>query len=350
MSNLIKGYLPIQISLPSQTEKGSENTFIFVKQHTSSSESSSRTLFVTNTPTYPSIQTKTLLHSLFEKYANVEKILVAPKPKKDIEEEAEVSVEELTLQLFEKEIRSFGADKAVLDKEGWCDQGRYAHVVFKSAKDMKKFLGNFTNKNKNKGRDAVVKFGKLEMQELQDISQQLFDKEKKELHQQTAERDDDEEDDDEDGEREEKQTGFMALVQSHKEKIMPRSTLKQMCDQIMTNYEEAEEEALRKQQESTNQPDEEGFVTVSYNANVGDAVEFEKDGTLGSVGGSGRRKRERSRSTKPNIVKGSDNLQDFYRFQLKESKKRGLVELKNRFQEDLKRVKQMKDDKVYRPF
>jgi len=49
MSNLIKGYLPIQISLPSQTEKGSENTFIFVKQHTSSSESSSRFVSIQKT-------------------------------------------------------------------------------------------------------------------------------------------------------------------------------------------------------------------------------------------------------------------------------------------------------------
>jgi len=274
---------------------------------------------------------------------------VAPKPKKEIEQEtAEISVEELTLQLFEKEIRSFGVDKAVLDIDGWCDQGRYAHVVFKTAREMKKFMGNFTNKKKG---GAVVNFGKLEMQELQDISQQLFAKEKKELHQQTDHADDDNEDEDDssgNGDGEEKQKGFMALVQSHREKIMPRKTLKQMCDQIMTNYEEAEEEALRKQQESTNQPDEDGFVTVSYAANVGDAVEFEKDGTLGSTGG--RRKRERSRSTKPNIVKGSDNLEDFYRFQLKENKKRNLVDLKNRFQEDLKRVKQMKDDKVYRPF
>lgn len=332
MSDLIKGYLPIQISLPSSSGEGSENTFIFVKQHTSTAESSSRTLFVTNTPFYPSIQTKIILQSLFEKYADVEKILVAPKPKKDIEDEREISAEDLTMKLFEKEIRSFGAEKAVMDKESWCDQGRYAHVIFKTAKDMKKFMGNF--RKMKKGGDKIVRFGKLEMQELQDISLQLFMKQKREWCNHTKHEDDSDIEDDASDQGEEKATGIMALVQSHQDKIMRRGALKLMCDQIMERYEEAEEEALRKQQEATNQPDDDGFVTVSYSTNVGDAVEFEKDGTLGSTGG--RRKRERSRSTKNNVVKGSDNLQDFYRFQMKDSKKRGLDELKNRFQEDLK--------------
>lgn len=59
---------------------------------------------------------------------------------------------------------------------------------------------------------------------------------------------------------------------------------------------------------------------------------------------------ERSRPVKNNITKGSDELQDFYRFQLKESKKRGLEDLKGRIQEDLKRVRQMTEDKKFRPF
>jgi ribosomal RNA-processing protein 7 len=343
MSDLIKGYLPIQLSLPSPSGEGSENTFIFVKQHTGTAESSSRTLFVTNTPIYPSIQTKIIIQCLFEKYADVEKILVAPKPKKDVEEEGETSAENLTMKLFEKEIRSFGADKAVMDKESWCDQGRYAHVIFKTAKDLKKFIGHF--RKTKKGGDKVVRFGKLEIQELQDISLQLFTKHKREWckHGDISDSGDDSSDQEED-----KPTGIMALVKFHQDKIMPRETLKLMCDQIMEKYEEDEEEALRRQQETSNQPDDDGFVTVSYSTNVGDAVEFEKNGTLGSTGS--RRKRERSRSTKNNLVKGSDNLQDFYRFQMKDSKKRGLDELKNRFQEDLKRVKQMKDDRMYRPF
>jgi ribosomal RNA-processing protein 7 len=355
MANLIKGYLPIRISLPSTADEGTEETFMFLKEHTSAAESAPRTLFVTNTPIYQSIQTKILLQALFEKYADVEKILVAPKPKKDFEDEREASIEELTLSMFEKEVRGFEGTvtgKGV-NEQSWYDQGRYAHVVFATTKDMKRFMNNFGKKKKKKGDPSpVIKFGKLAIQELQDISQKLHRNEEKKKMKLANDNDSGESDnDDSEGEEEEKLEGMMALVEAHKKRIIPRDALKQMCDKIMENYEESEAEALRKQQRAMNEPDEDGFVTVSYSTNVGDAADFEKNGNLGSTGvGGGRRKRERTRSSKKNLTKGSDELDDFYRFQLRESKKRNLEQLKTRFQEDLKRVKQMSDDKKYRPF
>lgn len=354
MANLIKGYLPIRINIPSLTDETTEDTFIFVKEHSSAAQSSPRTLFVTNTPVYPSIQTKILLESLFERYADVERILVAPRPKKDFGEVKESSIEELALSMFEKEIRSFGgtADGMGVSEEAWYNQGRYAHVVFATAKDMKKFMSSFGKKKKKKGgASTVVKFGKLEIQELQDISQKLYMNEKKKARQSRSDGYEEESDNDSQEDEGIRPTGMMALVEAHKNRILSRDALKQMCNQIMANYEEAEADALQKQQRSMNEPDAEGFVTVSYSANVGDAVEYEKNGNLGSTGvGGGRRKRERTRSSKKNLAKGSDELQDFYRFQLKESKKRNLEELKTRFQDDLKRVKQMTDEKMYRPF
>jgi len=59
---------------------------------------------------------------------------------------------------------------------------------------------------------------------------------------------------------------------------------------------------------------------------------------------------KRARSAKENLVKGSDELKDFFRFQMRESKKRGMEELKTRFEDDLKRVKRMKEQMMYRPF
>ena len=47
---------------------------------------------------------------------------------------------------------------------------------------------------------------------------------------------------------------------------------------------------------------------------------------------------------------GSAELKDFYRFQTKESRKRGILELRKRFEEDLVRVKKLKEEKAYRPF
>mmetsp|Transcript_7765 Transcript_7765/g.8978 ORF Transcript_7765/g.8978 Transcript_7765/m.8978 type:complete len:357 (-) Transcript_7765:51-1121(-) len=356
MVNLIKGYLPVQITFPSLFGKESDNTFIFVKQHVSAGDDSPRTLFVTNAPIYPHIRTSIFLRSLFERYGDVEKVAVAKRPSKNLSDEAEeegggnLTVEELTLSMFEKEVRSLQSDGLCahmsLEEDEWYDQGRYAHVIFANSKEMKKFLNAFTSKKKKKKSSAsdnihIIKYGKLEIQELQDISRSLFNKERnKFLRRESSD------------EPEERPQGMMVLIQAHKDRIPPRAALTEACEQIMAKYEESEEEARQRQIAAKDQPDEDGFVTVSYSTNVGDAKEFEENGTLTIGSGAkkpGRRERNNT-NAKKKVVKGSDQLKDFYRFQLKETKKRTMQQLKNRFEEDLKRVKKMKEDKMYKPF
>lgn len=352
--NLIKGYLPVRIILPSDGGEKEESTFIFVKQHISNSDSSARTLFVTNTPIYPTTKTSVLLKAIFEKYADIERIIVAPKPTKHIEDEAsgDLSVEAMAVSTFEKEIRSFGGDAngLIFDEENWYDQGRYAHVTFSSSKGMNKFMSAFSKKIKDDRKNHMngsIKLSKLELQELQDISISMCKSERKKINQYDINKDfqSNEEEEDEDNNTDKKSlSGIMKLVQSHRDRVPSREMLKNICEKIMTKYEDAEMEAQKRREAAKNQPDEDGFVTVSYANNVGDATDFEKNGTLGSV--QGRRGRERTRSKK----KKDEIVHDFYRFQMKESKKRHTEDLKNRFQEDLKRVKQMKEDKMYRPF
>ena len=137
----------------------------------------------------------------------------------------------------------------------------------------------------------------------------------------------------------------------------------------MLQYETAETAARQTKAETEEAVlDDDGFITVSYTANVGDRVAMEENGILrtattgggGKGGGGGERgaargKRgteamKRARSAKGNLVKGSDELKDFYRFQKRESKKRGMEEFKSRFQDDLRRVKKMKEQNMYRPF
>lgn len=345
--NLIKGYLPIQIILPSDGGEKEESTFMFVKQHISYSDTSARTLFVTNAPIYPSTKTSVLLQAIFEKYADVERIIVAPKPTKNMEEEGgnELSVEDMAMSTFEKEIRSFGGDAngLIFDEDTWYDQGRYAHITFSTSKGMKKFMSAFSKKDTN----SSIKVSKLEIQELQDISASMCNIERRKLKHLDTNEDFKKHQDAEDVNEyiEDKSiSGIMKIVKSHRDRVPSREILKDICEKIMTKYEDAEMEAQKRRDAAKNQPDEDGFITVSYANNVGDATDFEKNGTLGSV--QGRRGRERSRSRK----KKDETVHDFYRFQMKESKKRHTEDLKNRFQEDLKRVKQMKEDKMYRPF
>ena len=147
------------------------------------------------------------------------------------------------------------------------------------------------------------------------------------------------------------------MLQYCKDRIPARTSLKAICDKIMSKYEQEEEEARLKQIAATQQPDEDGFITVSYSASVGDKVRLEESDTaVGNGGGDHKgavKRREglkRNRSNKKKTIKGSDELKDFYRFQLKETRKRHLDDIKARFQDDLKRVKQMKEEKMYLPF
>lgn len=410
MTNLIKNYLPLRLSLPSPINPSiSEDTFLFVKQHmnisssSGSSISSSQTLFIANAPFYPNIRTSILLQSIFERYGDVDRVVVAPNPRKNLGEQDSSggdtttsasshqntgtgADDDVTVSMFEKEINSIkGGDGAgagtvasrqcemALDESSWYDQGKFAHVIFSSPKMMKKVWGHLISNNssgkkkkeKKKNSNVAIKFGKLEIQELEDISFGLFEKERTKLTKQSHSNSNDtiQGSSGEDSEGEEEYTkdqkrtrGLSNLVQMKKGSIPSRETLKMACDKIMAKYEAAEEEALQKQLAAKDQPDDDGFVTVSYGTNVGDIVELEENGTLGNTGAAGGRRRKaamrrgRSRSSKTNVVKGSDELKDFYRFQLKESKKRSMEDLKSRFQEDLKRVKKMKEDKMYRPF
>lgn len=381
MANLIKNYLPLRINLPSLIDPStSEETFAFIKPHVASSSlslSTSRTLFVSNVPFFPNVKTSILLQTLFERFGDVEKVVVTDHPKKNFEEnninDGLDDSKDIAVSMFKKEIQSLVGGQQqngmTLDEYTWYNEGRFAHVIFSTPKVMKK-VWNMIQKNNEEG----ITFGKLELQELEDISYHQFEKEKDRYNKSRSSVANSEDNDEEIGEwdnnkdkneteKSESQSkqrgrGITNLIEAKKASIPSRETLQMLCDQIMSKYEESEEEALRQKEAAKNQPDDDGFITVAYGANVGDVVDMERHGTLGSTGSAGGRKRKeemrrgrsRTRSSRQNIVKGNTELPDFYRFQLKESKKRGMEDLKNRFQEDLKRVKKMKDEKMYRPF
>ena len=364
MANLIKNYLPLRLSLPSPgNPSASEDCFIFVKQHISSGSlpSLSKTLFIANAPFYPNVRSSIILQCLFERYGDVDKVSVAHHPRNG-SEGADV-VEDMADTVFKKEINSLGGGGGggqsgiTFNENSWYDQGKFAHVVFSSSKTMNKVWKLLNDKKKGKNNTDVIKFGKLEMQELEDVSFTLYQKERKQalnkLRDEVGDENDNDSDSDSDKDEEnepqqERKVGLSNLLQIKKDSIPSREYLKKVCDRIMSKYEEAEEDANQKQIAAKDQPDGDGFVTVSYSKKVGDIVDLEETESAGR-----RRKmvmKQRARSAKNNLAKGSDELPDFYRFQMKESKKRGMEELKSRFQEDLKRVKKMKEDKMYRPF
>ena len=206
MVNLIKNYVPLRLTLPpidTPTQSSTDDdtlpcdTFLYIKKHVSSQSSTtgseSRTLFIANAPFYPYVRTSILLTALFEKYGDVEEVVVAPNPRKDLLEQntgGAVDEESVLQTMFEKGIRDESGDSGyygmALDEDTWYRQGRFAHVRFTDGKQMRNAMAVLTGEQKSKkkskkkgaGHPGHVRFKKLELQELQDVSIARFHKEK----------------------------------------------------------------------------------------------------------------------------------------------------------------------------
>ena len=362
-SNLIKGYLPVRLTFPS-SKIGPSFTFLFVKQHMTTNQQqqtegdnngNNRTLFICNAPFYYGIRTKNLLQNLFERVGDVEKITVA-SPRQGLasqyngtnnEETHECSDDNTHISMFNHTLRdSTGTSSNTMfgykDEEEWYMEGKFAYVVFSTSKEMKKALSRL----QKKGEEGVT-FGRLELQELQDASQNLYNEQRS--SRMDGEQEDILEDDDEPS-KAENLTGIMAVANAQRSAIIPRELLKQVCNEIMDKYETIEEDMKEKQKGANSNLDEDGFLTVYHSAAVGDKAGMEVSKPGVNHEGGRRKAMKRSRNISKKKMKGSDELKDFYRFQMKEGRKRNVEALREKFQEDLRKVKKMKEDRQYRPF
>jgi len=146
-----------------------------------------------------------------------------------------------------------------------------------------------------------------------------------------------------------KHAGVLAVAQRYRESckfLKSRSKLMGECNAVMQAYEEAEEAKRRAQEAAKAEPDDDGFVTVSYSNAVGSKIEFEQSATATTP--SRRKGNKRSRKKKETI--GSGELKDFYRFQRADNRKRTMEDLRKQFEEDVRKVKRLKEEKEYRPF
>lgn len=301
---LIKGYLPVRLSLPNDDE-----TFFFVKEHFASDKS---TLFVANVPSVPDVSSRVLLQSLFGRFGSIERVTVIQNPRQS-ENDTITSTFNSSRPTFLGPIYS---------------QGRFAHVVFVSSKEMKRALRELSNLMSKKGLPGLS-LERLEIQTLADES-------KRQANASSDGNDSDEEE--EQMEKETNKQGIHAVAERYRASCRASSARESLlveCNTIMEGYEDAEEAERRRREASKSEPDEDGFITVSYSSqSIGSKRELEQGGR--------RKGSKRSRKKKdPN-----QGLTDFYRFQTKESRKQGLQDLRKRFEQDLAKVKKMKE----RPF
>ncbi len=102
-------------------------------------------------------------------------------------------------------------------------------------------------------------------------------------------------------------------------------------DAFMTGFNQRESEREREDKRKRNEPDEDGFITVSRGGRVGPARMEEVERKRVEMEEKERKKRE--------------EMGGFYRFQMRERRKAEQGELVKRFEEDKKRVEKMRGER-----
>ena len=312
---LIKGYLPIRLTLPSP-EEDLDDTFFYVKEHFAAEKN---TLFVANAPVVPGIQTRILLRSLLGRYGEVERVTVVANPRKSMEDVSESMVwTNVTAPSFLGPIHA---------------EGKFAHVVFVSPKEMKKAIKGLVEVMSAKEPFPGLSLEKLEIQTLQDET------DRKEVGN---------DDNDNDDAPKPRLTGILAVADRYRKahEKLSRDLLLKECNAVMEQYEDAEEKDRLARENAKREPDKDGFTQVTYSTTkVGSKRDLE-DGVTTTNNRRGGSKRNRTKKD----VNGASSQADFYRFQTKEVRKNNLQNLRLKFEEDLAKVKRMKEEREYKPF
>lgn len=127
-------------------------------------------------------------------------------------------------------------------------------------------------------------------------------------------------------------TGMKKWVQEYQMQYPDASRLQAEVNEFMANYDAKKEQLDKEAAEARNQPDEEGWITVGSSgrkagARIKDVIELQ----------------ERRKKKKPELL-------NFYRFQIRETKREFIANLRKKFEEDKKRIAEMKSARKFRPY
>jgi ribosomal RNA-processing protein 7 len=383
-ATLIKGYLPVRLTIEGrQTVKHKpDETFFFVREHQASKRNDDNnldqasnnnknsnsktgcTLFVANVPIVPGIATDILLKSIFGRFGDINRVTAIENPRKDA-----AAVGGGGSSTGDK--NEIPSSWTLVTKDPTFSPhisgvGKFAHVVYKSPKDMRKSLRaleeTMVPSKKNKNHSTGLQLEKIEIQTLSDESHRRYLQQEKEKRKAADPHWEDADSDSEDGSNFdlERANGKQQQQLKHHSKgilrvaarfrsncnAISREALLEECNTVMEAYEDAETESKKAHEAAKSQPDEDGFVTVTNADAGGRSMELEE----GATGAMGRKRNKRSRKKKKEGASGAEELQDFYRFQRREGRKRSLEMLRKQFEDDLSKVKKMKSENHYRPF
>jgi hypothetical protein len=340
---LIKGYLPVRLTIPSSDSSVKDETYFYVKEHQAGNVTDKKnncTLFVSNAPVVPTVRTRLLLKSLFGRFGDIARVTVISNPRQNrIEADTSAANAEAVLSSWTDNFHLptyLGPQHA---------EGKFAHVVFTSNKEMKRSLKALQQIMLESTADSSgLTLDKIEIQTLADESERQYRQEQRDTD---GSDDDDMDDDFTENRTKKKLTGVLKVAERYRESCsrLSRAALLEECNAVMENFEDAETQDRMEREAAANEPDDDGFVTVTYSSQVGSKRELEQTGGAEQARrGKGQKRRRKTKDS------GATELEDFYRFQTKQHRKKSLQELRERFEEDLKKVKRMKEENQYRPF
>ncbi|XP_076238106.1 ribosomal RNA-processing protein 7 homolog A isoform X2 [Calliopsis andreniformis] len=134
-------------------------------------------------------------------------------------------------------------------------------------------------------------------------------------------------------------TGLAKWCKQYNDSICNEGELKKEIEDYMNNYDKqiadkvANEKAMEEEAE-----DNDGWVTVSGRKKRGQFALSRKESTINKV-----QQKEEQRKKKKQLL-------NFYTFQIRESKKQNLAELRKKFELDKKRLQELKSKRTFRPF
>lgn len=130
-------------------------------------------------------------------------------------------------------------------------------------------------------------------------------------------------------------TGIKKWIEEYNNTIVLPKVLKENVETFMKQFDENTKKADKKEKE-LEQEDDEGWVTVTKRGKVQSFARSEK------VENKIMQKEEKNKKRK--------ELKNFYTFQIRESKMKHIVSLRQKFEEDKRKIAQIKQSRRFKPF
>lgn len=129
--------------------------------------------------------------------------------------------------------------------------------------------------------------------------------------------------------------GMDKWIQEYNNSIMLPKNLKESIEEFMKSYD-AEKKSAEEKEKQLEQEDDEGWVTVTKGGKVQSFARSDKV--------------EHKIMTKEEKNKKRKELKNFYTFQIRESKMKHIVALRQKFEEDKRKIAQIKQSRRFKPF